>query len=332
MPTVNERINQSEEAVPPVMDVHRMNVSYTTATGSVAAVRDASFYVSAGETVGIVGESGSGKSSVARSSVGLEAANAEISGDVRLNGVDLRSMDAKTLNEKRGTDIGFVFQDPTNALNPALTIRTHLLESIRKSNGGRRSRRERAIFAVEEVGIPNARERIDQYPHHFSGGMRQRICLALAMINDPSLLIADEPTTALDVTIQAQILDLLAQLKETRELAILLITHDMGVVARMCDRVMVMYAGRIVEEGGAEEIFEHPRHPYTSALLDAVPNVEAFGQLPQPVKGLPYSAGLEDAGCAFRSRCPRVQPQCDQRPPFLVSDTGRAVACWHPIQ
>ncbi|MDG0024473.1 ABC transporter ATP-binding protein [Trinickia sp. Y13] len=261
----------------PILEVDRLNVRFLPRNGMpVDAVQALSFSLEAGETLGMVGESGSGKSQTAMAIMGLLPSNARVSGAVRYGGTDLLKLDRRSLNRLRGERIAIVFQDPMTALNPFLTIERQLTEPLQTHRGlSRREARRRAIEALEQVYIPDAARRIGMYPHEFSGGMRQRAAIAMALVTEPRILIADEPTTALDVTVQAQIVDLLGTLIRGRDMSMLLITHDMGVVAGLCDRVVVMCAGRAVEQADAARLFAAPAHPYTVGLLNARPRLRS---------------------------------------------------------
>ncbi len=259
-----------------LLDVSRLFVSYRTRDGVVQAVRDVSFQLDEGETLGVVGESGSGKTQAALAILGLCDRNAEIAGSVRWNGQELIGAKPAALNRVRGEEIAMIFQDPMTALNPHLRIRTQMTEVLREHKGmNERQARVRAIEMLEAVKIPDAARRIEQYPHEFSGGMRQRVLIAISLLCEPKLLVADEPTTALDVTVQAEILRLIRELRTRMGTALILITHDLGVVAGNCERVLVMSEGAVQESGTAEEIFYTPRQPYTQKLLAAVPRLEA---------------------------------------------------------
>lgn len=260
----------------PLLDVQGLNVRFThRGAAPVHAVRDVSFSLEQGGTLGVVGESGSGKTQMAMAIMGLLPANARVSGSLRYEGRELLALDRRALDRLRGDRIAIVFQDPMTSLNPFLTIERQLTEPLQTHRGlSRRAARLRAIEGLERVRIPDAARRIGMYPHEFSGGMRQRVSIAMALVTQPRVLIADEPTTALDVTVQAQIVDLLRELTRDNGMATLLITHDMGVVAALCDDVIVMCAGRAVEQGSAEALFSSPAHPYTIGLLNAMPRLD----------------------------------------------------------
>ncbi|MGB8840748.1 MAG: ATP-binding cassette domain-containing protein, partial [Aliidongia sp.] len=259
----------------PILDIKNLRIRFETDSGTVAAVNDISLSLIAGETVGIVGESGSGKSQVLMSIMGLLARNGMASGSVKLHGQEILGLPDKALDRLRGAAMSMIFQDPMTSLNPFLRVSTQLTEVLIKHRGmGKAEAMRHAIAMLERVSIPDAAKRIRLYPHEFSGGMRQRVMISMALLCQPALLFADEPTTALDVTVQAQILDLLKELAATMGTTIVLVTHDLGVVASLCDRVVVLYGGRVMESGPAEQIFEDPKHPYTRGLLDSTPRLD----------------------------------------------------------
>ena len=312
-----------------LLSVSNLSTHFQTPHGVVPAVDGITFALSAGESLGIVGESGSGKSQTLFSVIGLLPPNAKVAGSVRFEGKELIGLAAAELNALRGERLAMVFQDPMTALNPYLTIERQLSEVLQYHQGmSRRHAREEAFLALQRVHMPEARRQLDRYPHQLSGGMRQRVIIAMAMIGGPSLLLADEPTTALDVTIQAEILDLLAELKDSGT-AILLVTHDLGIVARLCDRVMVMYAGRVVEEGLTREVFRDPRHPYTQGLLAAIPRLDDDLRRPRrPIEGQPPDLLTLPGGCAFAPRCSAVLEVCRVKTPKLLRHAEEgAVAC-----
>ncbi|WSQ06498.1 ABC transporter ATP-binding protein [Streptomyces sp. NBC_01231] len=318
----------------PLLDVRDLRVSFRTRQGSVTAVDGLSLSVAPGEILGVVGESGSGKSvsmlAVLRL---LTNPNVTVSGEVRFRGRDLLALPDKEMRAVRGREIAMVFQDPMTALTPVYTVGWQIAEQIRAHD--RVSRREalaRAVRLLSDVGIPDAASRVHAYPHEFSGGMRQRAVIAMALSCDPALLIADEPTTALDVTVQAQILDLMRELNG-RGSAVVLITHDMGVISQIADRVLVMYGGRAAEEGPRRAVFHGPRHPYTWGLLDSVPRVGGarLRRLPT-IAGVPVSPGALPQGCAFAPRCRLRHDRCTELPALAAGD-GDAThrdACWLP--
>ena len=320
----------------PLLWARNLRVDFQTYAGAVHAVRGINFDVAHGETVGIVGESGCGKSASMLAVTGLLPRETLVSHDtLRFEGQDLGIVSNRQLQRIRGTRLAMIFQDPMTSLNPVLSIGIQLTEHVVKHQGlTKKEARAKAVEVLDLVGIPNAIERLKQYPHEFSGGMRQRVMIAIALIREPSLLIADEPTTALDVTIQAQILDLLANLKERFSMSVILITHDLGVVATMCDRLLVMYAGEIVEEGTVNDVFYDPAHPYTKALLASVPDPEETEhQRLLPVQGQPPDLMAHLPGCPFASRCDYAMYAClDHRPERISLSESHHVACWgyHP--
>jgi peptide/nickel transport system ATP-binding protein len=309
---------------PVVLDVQGLHVDIRTASGVVHPVRDVSFQVRRGETLCIVGESGCGKSMTSLAIMGLLPRAAQRHArTMRFLGEDLTKLGEQRMNALRGDRIAMVFQEPMTALNPAYTIGEQLVEHYRHHRGASAEQaRERAIELLQKVGIAAAADRLQQYPHQLSGGLRQRVMIAMALMCAPELLVADEPSTALDVTIQAQILRLLADLQKELGIAMVLITHDLGVVARIADRVAVMYAGQVVEEGTAAEIFAHPRHPYTRGLLGCipVPGRTAPGSRLGSIPGVVPSLAGELRGCAFRERCPHARAECSQ--PIALRDEG----------
>ncbi|MCJ8504576.1 ABC transporter ATP-binding protein [Kocuria flava] len=294
-------------AEPPVLEVEDLAVEFRSRRRTVRAVNGISYAVRPGETLAIVGESGSGKSVSAQAVMGiLDVPPARITrGAIRFRGRDLLGMTRKEQRAVRGPGIAMVFQDALSALNPVFTVGHQIGELFRVHRGASRAEaRERAVELMERVGIPAARERVDAYPHQFSGGMRQRVMIAMAIALDPDLLIADEPTTALDVTVQAQIMDLLTELQEQTGTGMILITHDLGVVNEVADRVAVMYAGRIVENGTVDEVLAAPLHPYTKGLMASMPSLESQGERLHPVTGTPPDLSAIPSGCAFHPRCP----------------------------
>ena len=289
------------------LSVRDLYVRFGTEDGTVKAVDGLSFDLERGKTLGIVGESGSGKSVTNLTVLGLhDPQNTEVSGEIMLDGRELTGATERTLEKLRGNKMAMIFQDPLTALSPYYTVGRQIAEPFRKHTGAsKREAHRRAVEMLEKVGIPNPRLRADDYPHQFSGGMRQRAMIAMALVNNPELLIADEPTTALDVTVQAQILDLIRDLQNEFGSAVVIITHDLGVVAEVADDILVMYGGRCVEKGSAEEVFYGPRHPYTWGLLGSMPRIdrEQTDRL-IPVKGTPPSLINVPSGCAFHPRCP----------------------------
>ena len=318
-----------------LLSVRDLQVGFVTEGGRLQAVDGVSFELGAGEVLAIVGESGCGKSVTAQTIMGLtRSPNARIEGSVRLRGAELLDASEAELQKVRGEEIAMVFQDPMTSFNPVYRIGDQIVEAIRahQSDGDKGDARKRAVEMLTAVGIPEAQSRVDSYPHEFSGGMRQRAMIAMALALEPDVLIADEPTTALDVTIQAQILDLLGQLNRQRNLATILITHDLGVVAEVADRVLVMYAGRVVEEGTLDEIFYDPQHPYTWGLLGSLTRLDRPRphRLPQ-IRGAPPSLLNLPAGCHFRPRCPHEFEKCPQVPALearLDGTPGHRDRCW----
>ena len=316
----------------PILSVDNLQVSFKTDEGVVRAVRGVSFDVRPGETIGLVGESGSGKSVTNLAMMGLvpKPPGRIDSGTALYHGKDLLTMSDSELQSVRGNQIAMIFQDPMTALNPLMTIEQQMTEITRLHMGYSRSQaREHAAEMLSMVGISSPAKRLRDYPHQFSGGMRQRVMIAMALSCEPEILIADEPTTALDVTIQAQILDLLAELQERRGTSIVLITHDLGVVAGVCHRVMVMYAGRVIEKANVNDLFESPRHPYTIGLLESLPRFdEQKSELLQAIEGQPPDLANIPEGCAFRPRCPFAIESCSEKDPALEAvDNDRLAAC-----
>ena len=313
-----------------VLDVRGLDTRFATPDGEVHAVNDISFHIGEGESLGVVGESGSGKTQIFLSVMGLLAKNGSATGSVRYRGQEILGLPPRALNKVRGVTMSMIFQDPMTSLNPYLRISRQMTEVLVEHKGmNEETARRRSIELLDRVGIPSAKERFDLYPHEFSGGMRQRVMIAMALLCQPDLLIADEPTTALDVTVQAQILDLMRDLKRELNTAIILITHDLGVIAGLSDRVMVMYAGNIVETGTVRDIFYQPQHPYTEGLLKSMPRLdqdkhEALTSIP----GQPPNLQHLPAGCNFRVRCSYAFERCKSVNPTLhaIGD-GRAKAC-----
>jgi oligopeptide transport system ATP-binding protein len=311
----------------PLLQVDDLSVRFKTQDGEITAVNGLSFALERGQTFGIVGESGSGKSQSMLAIMGLLASNGRAAGRARFNGEDLLSMPAQRLNAIRGNRVAMIFQDPMTSLNPYLTVERQMTEVLELHKGlTRRSALQLAIQTLEAVRIPDAARRIRMYPHEFSGGMRQRIMIAMALLCQPDLLIADEPTTALDVTVQAQTMALLRDLQHEFGTAIILITHDLGVVAGLCDQVMVLYGGRIMEQASAESIFYRPTHPYTLGLLGAAPRLEHDEETLIAIPGAPPNMAHLPPGCPFSERCAFVMDRCvQQRPPLVASVTDASV-------
>ncbi|MFF2092541.1 ABC transporter ATP-binding protein [Paenibacillus sp. NPDC058174] len=321
-----------------LLEVNDLRVNFKVRGGTVQAVRGVNFHVNKGEAVGIVGESGCGKSVTAQSLMRLvPSPPAVTTGSILFNGQDILKKTPKQMEDIRGKDMGMIFQDPMTSLNPTLTIGRQITEGLIKHQGvSAAAARARAIEMLKLVGIPNPEARFSQYPHEFSGGMRQRAMIAIALACNPSLLIADEPTTALDVTIQAQILRVMKDLQQQMGTSIILITHDLGVVADVCDRVIVMYAGKVVETGTKWEIFKNPKHPYTKGLLRSVPRLDQKKDEPLiPIYGMPPDLIKPPKGCSFCARCDEAMKVCVDNDPELLAVDGNEShksACWmaHP--
>ena len=316
-----------------LLDVSGLEVAFDTPDGVIRAVNGINFVLERGQTLGIVGESGSGKSQTVLAMMGLLATNGRASGQARFDGQDLLGLPSRELNRIRGNRVAMIFQDPMTSLNPYLTIERQMTEVLEFHKGlNRRAARSRAIEALDAVKIPDAARRIGMYPHEFSGGMRQRVMIAMALLCEPAVLIADEPTTALDVTVQAQIIMLLRDLQRDHGTAIVLITHDLGVVAGLCDEVMVLYGGRVMEQGTAESIFYHPTHPYTLGLLGAVPRLDDLDQPLTAIPGAPPDMAGLTLGCPFSARCRMADARCQATPALLSPLAGRSGslrACHH---
>jgi oligopeptide/dipeptide ABC transporter ATP-binding protein len=318
-----------------LLSVRDLEVRFWTSRGTVHAVNGVSFDISPGETLGIVGESGCGKSVTSLALLGiLPRAGRATKGEAIFEGRDLLKLSDQELRKVRGREIAMIFQDPMTSLNPVLTIGRQIREALQTHfDLDRKAANERAADLLAQVGIPSPDVRLGDYPHQFSGGMRQRAMIAMALAGEPKLLIADEPTTALDVTIQAQILDVLRKLVSERDTALILITHDLGVVAGMCERVNVMYAGMFMETGSAEQLFGQPRHPYTLGLLQSVPRLDAVkGRRLHPIEGQPPNMLRAPSMCPFAPRCRFEVPQSRQEvPPLRELEPGRHVACFNPV-
>ncbi len=318
----------------PLLAVEDMRVEFSTTRGTVYAVNGVTFHVDRGETLGLVGESGCGKSVTALAILGLLGPNGRVSGGrALLEERDLLPLSDAELRSVRGREVAMIFQDPMSSLNPVLTIGRQVGEALETHLGLKgAAAAARTTELLDRVGIPNAKARLKDYPHQFSGGMRQRVMIAMALACEPRLLIADEPTTALDVTIQAQILDLLRDLTADGDTALILITHDLGVVAGMCDRVHVMYAGTLVETGAAEQLFGRPRHPYTLGLLGSVPRLDTGRHQPlRPIEGQPRSMLSPPSECPFAPRCIRRIGVCTEELPVLARlEPGQEAACFNP--
>ena len=318
----------------PLLSVRGLRTEFRTGRGVITAVDDVSFELAPGESLGLVGESGSGKSVTMQSVLGLVK---PVAGEVLFEGQDLVKLSKRELRKVRGSRIGMIFQDPMKSLNPVLTVQRQLMETSRAHDGlSRREAERRAVELLDMVGIPGASWRVKEYPHQFSGGMRQRVMMAIGLSCSPALLIADEPTTALDVTVQAQILELVSRMREELGMALILVSHDLGVVAGLAGRVAVMYAGRIVEIGDVDSVYASPRHPYTKGLLQSIPRLDvARGAELTTIKGAPPEPGRLPSGCAFRNRCAHAQQRCaDERPELQGAEgwaSGHLAACWFPL-
>ena len=312
----------------PLLRVEGHEVVYRVQGRRLPAVTDLSFDVAPGEILGIVGESGCGKSTLGLALLRLLPQNGEIAGGRLLfRGRDIAALDREELRRIRGSQVAMIFQDPLTSLNPTLTVGAQLLDALRAhGRGAAKDRRGRIVAMLERVGIPDAADRVGRYPHELSGGMRQRIMIAMALLLEPALLVADEPTSALDVTLQMQILELLRALRRDRGTAILFISHDLGVVSEICDRAVVMYAGRPVEEADIRTMFEQPRHPYTQALLASIPSWRRRGEELGSIRGRVPSLFDLPPACAFADRCPHVRAVCREQPPRYLG-AGRRVRC-----
>ena len=309
------------------------NLAISTVQDPRILVNEVTFEIHEGEAVGVVGESGSGKTLTALSVLGLLPRGVAVTkGASKYNGIDLDTLSPEEMRKLRGSEISMVYQDPMTALNPVMKIGKQLLEVIESHEEITSNSKERVRDALKEVGIPDVDRAMESYPHEFSGGMRQRVMIAMALILSPKLLIADEPTTALDVTIQQQILSLVAEERRKRNMSMLWITHDLGVVANLVDRLIVMYAGRIVESGTVKEIFTNPQHPYTYGLLSSLPTTaDKERKRLTSIAGVPQKPWLVGQSCSFAPRCFKVQPECRSSVPQLVGTLEKSVACFHPV-
>ncbi len=318
-----------------LLEVKDLHTSFFTDAGEVKAVNGVSFFLEKGKVLGIVGESGSGKSVTAYSIMQILAGTGKIvSGSIKLNGEELVGADEKMMHNIRGNKVSIIFQDPMTSLNPTYTIGKQLTEAILLHTGRNKEQAyERAVEMLKLVNVNEPEKRMKQYPYEFSGGMRQRVMIAMALACEPDILIADEPTTALDVTIQAQILDLMKSLQEELGMAIIMITHDLGVVAQMCDEVIVMYAGSICEQGTADEIFYNPKHEYTKGLLRSIPTANSAGSRLQPISGTPIDLLNMPKGCPFASRCDNAMKIClEHKPERIGINENHAASCWMNVK
>ncbi len=314
-----------------LLEIDGLKTWFRTDDGLVRAVDGVDCAVETGETLALVGESGCGKSVTALSILRLVAVppGEYAGGAIRFEGEDVLQASEERMREIRGNDVAMIFQEPMTSLNPVFTVGEQIVEAVQlheKLAAG--PARKRAVEMLQRVGIPGAERRVDEYPHQMSGGMRQRVMIAMALACSPKLLIADEPTTALDVTIQAQILELLNRLQQELGMSVLLITHDLGVVAETAHRVVVMYAGKVVEQAGVEELFAGPRHPYTVGLLGSLPKLDGVGERLTPIEGNVPDARQMPSGCRFHPRCPLAQPRCESEEPPLEGEPAHRVACW----
>lgn len=308
----------------PLLEVNDLHVTFPTAEGDVLAVRGVSFVLNPGEALGIVGESGSGKSVTSLATMGLLPRSAQITGSVTFEGRELLGLSEKQMMPIRGQGVAMIFQDPMTSLNPVYTVGWQIIEAIRAHQDVDKAQaREIAVKLLSRVGIPNPTERIDNYPHEFSGGMRQRVVIAVAMANDPDVILADEPTTALDVTVQAQVLESLRSALEVTHASLLLITHDLGVVAGLAEKIVVMYAGRVVERGRVDDVFYTPAMPYTTGLLSSLPRLDSDGtERLRPIPGSPPGMIDPPPGCLFAPRCPLSKDICREVEPPLIAVGG----------
>ncbi|MFE1629012.1 ABC transporter ATP-binding protein [Brevibacillus reuszeri] len=314
-----------------MLEIKNLQTKFRTDNGEITVLDGVSFQINKGETIGVVGESGCGKSVTSLSIMGLLPRTAQITrGEILYKGENLVGYSKEQMRKVRGKEIAMIFQEPMTSLNPVYTIGAQIMELVlNHTDMNKKQAKEHAIQMLKLVGIPRAEEIVDEYPHQLSGGMRQRVMIAMAMSCSPSLLVADEPTTALDVTIQAQILDLMRELQQKSDMTIMLITHDLGVVAEMCDRVVVMYAGQVVEEAEVEKLFETPKHPYTVGLLGSIPDMDAEQEYLFTIGGTVPSPGQMPVGCRFAERCNKAYDKCiAQAPPLFDLLDGTKSRCW----
>lgn len=315
----------------PIIEVKGLRTSFLTDDGEIPVVNSIDFHINPGEVLGIVGESGCGKSVTSLSIMGLVPSPAgKVEGEILFKGNNIANAPEAKMRKVRGNEIAMIFQEPMTSLNPVFTIGEQLVETLRiHRKWNKKQARQRAVEMLKLVGLGRADELIDEYPHQLSGGMRQRVMIAMAMICEPKLLIADEPTTALDVTIQAQILELMKKLNKETDTAIMMITHDLGVVAQMCERVIVMYAGKVVEEGKVQSVFQNPKHPYTIGLLQSIPDMRLKKDRLYSIPGNVPKPGTSQLGCQFAPRCSHAMEQCiSEIPSLLEFDEGQQVRCW----
>ncbi|RVT53411.1 ABC transporter ATP-binding protein [Rubrivivax albus] len=313
-----------------LLEVDRLKVEFPTRRGTLLALDEVSFSIEPGEILGVVGESGAGKSLTGAAIIGLLEPPGRVSGgEIRFEGQRIDNLPREKMRAIRGRRIGAIFQDPLTSLNPLYTVGRQLTETIRNHLPVSESEaRQRAIKLLQETGIPAAEQRIDQYPHQFSGGMRQRVVIALALAAEPKLIVADEPTTALDVSIQAQIISLLKRLCKDHGAAVMLVTHDMGVIAETCDRVAVLYAGRVAEIGPVHEVIHHPAHPYTQGLMGSIPAMDEDRERLLQIDGSMPRLNSIPSGCAFNPRCPQADDRCRRDRPDLMDAGATRAACW----
>jgi peptide/nickel transport system ATP-binding protein/oligopeptide transport system ATP-binding protein len=324
----------SSTTADPLLSIRGLRVAFGSNRGALVAVDGVDLDVRPGEVLGIAGESGSGKSVTLRAILGLVRAPGHVTGQILWRGRDLVTLSQRELRRVRGGEIGIIFQEPMTALNPVLTVGTQILENLKEHTTlDAAARRARAVELLDHVGIPAARARLDDYPHQFSGGMRQRAMIAIALASNPKLLLADEPTTALDVTIQDQILKLILRLRDELAVSVVLVTHDLGVIAQTCDRLAVMYAGRVAETGSVAALFRAPRHAYTLGLLNSVPRADLVRQPLASIPGQPPLLSQLPSGCAFAPRCRFASDACKAaKPPLIEIASGHASACIHHDQ